>query len=96
MRTKKQIARRTKATCAAQKDLSRIAHQIANQLTVINLSCFKLRCAAGAPLPVSILENIERVEKAVAEVTSLVQALHLEENPTHTSDLCLLDSPQDR
>jgi hypothetical protein len=95
VRAKKHLACPTKPTCAVQKDLSRIAHQIANQLTVINLSCFKLRCAADNVLPVLFLENIEIVQRAVIEITSLVQTLQLEGNPAQTR-CCLLDSPQDR
>jgi len=62
--------------------LDRLAHQIVNQLTVINLSCFKLRATvkdAGA----SVNADIDRLENAVTEMNDLVEILsRLEDQPT--------------
>jgi hypothetical protein len=67
----------------AQEDLHRFAHEIANQLTIINLSCFKLRGALAKGLPASPLGDLERVERAVLEMTNLVQTLgRPEDDPT--------------
>jgi len=54
-------------------NLHRLAHEMINQLTVIQLSCFKLRGDAGQGLSRSETDNIEQVEKAVAEITLLVE-----------------------
>jgi hypothetical protein len=54
--------------------IDRLAHQIANQLTVINLTCFKLR-GAIKDLPQSIDTDIETLESAVAEMNNLVELL---------------------
>ena len=51
-------------------------HELANQLTVINLNCFKLRGTIAKLLSGSSLDELERVEKAVVEMTNLVQSLH--------------------
>jgi hypothetical protein len=57
------------------QDLHRLAHEIANQLTVINLSCFRIRGNAAKALPASSLRNLERVERAIAEITAFVETL---------------------
>jgi hypothetical protein len=54
--------------------IDRLAHQIANQLTVINLTCFKLR-GAIKDIPQSMDTDIERLESAVAEMNNLVELL---------------------
>lgn len=74
-------ALRTKMTFAGQPDLRRLAHQIANQLTVINLSCFKLRHGVTNDPPTASLGDIERVERAVEEITRFVRTLQTEEDP---------------
>ena len=62
--------------------LDRLAHQIVDQLTVINLCCFKLRATlkdSGA----SVNADIDRLENAVTEMNVLVEILsHLEGQPT--------------
>ena len=62
--------------------MDRLAHQIVNQLTVINLGCFKLRATlkdAGA----SVNADIDQLENAVSEMNVLVEILsHLEDQPT--------------
>lgn len=55
--------------------VERVAHQIANQVTVINLTCFKLRVAIKTP-PASVEADIERLEHAVAEMNNLVEILN--------------------
>lgn len=85
----RQRARQAKKT-RAQEDLHHFAHEIANQLTIINLSCFKLRGALAKGLPASSLGDLERVEGAVMEMTRLVQTLHRpEDDPAPTT------TPQD-
>lgn len=59
-------------------DLAHLAHQIANQLTVINFTCFKLR--AGLKNTTHPLQaDIGRLQNAVEEMQSLVEILsHLQ------------------
>lgn len=66
-------------------DLRRLAHEIANQLTVINLSCYKIRGALAQGHASSISSDTERVEKAVGEITSLIQSLSLIEADSNLS-----------
>jgi hypothetical protein len=54
--------------------LDRLAHEIVNQITVINLSCFKLR-ATLKNVAATVNPDIERLEKAVAEMNSLIEML---------------------
>ena len=59
-------------------DLGNLAHQIANQLTVINLTCFKLN-AALQNTEHPLHADIGRLQSAVEEMQSLVELLsHLE------------------
>jgi len=51
-----------------------LAHQIVNQLTVINLSCFKLRVTLK-DIAASTAGDIERLQNAVAEMNRLVEGL---------------------
>ncbi len=70
-------------------------HELANQLTVINLNCFKLRGTIAKLLSGSSLDELERVEKAVVEMTNLVQSLHqVEESaPPQTSHPAVQSPP---
>ena len=59
--------------------MERLAHQMANQITVINLTCFKL-CTILKNAGAAVNADIERLEKAVSEMNVLVEILsHLEE-----------------
>ncbi len=65
-----------------REDIHRIVHEVANQLTVINLSCSKLRGTVAKLLSGSSLDELERVERAVLEMTTLVRSLRqVEEDP---------------
>ncbi|HKY09283.1 MAG TPA: hypothetical protein VJQ55_13615 [Candidatus Binatia bacterium] len=77
----KERSRPPKHLSGAADGLRRIAHEIANQLTIVNLSCFRIRGKAKALPPLS-LEDLARVEQAVIDISNLVQALReLESEP---------------
>jgi hypothetical protein len=87
LRRSKETSRQAKKTRAPRDDIHRLVHEIANQLTIINLSCFKLRAAAAKGLPATPLEELENVERAVVEMTNLIQILRRPENePTSTTN----------
>jgi hypothetical protein len=65
--------------------IDRLAHQIVNQLTVVNLTCFKLR-AAIKDIPQSMDADVERLESAVAEMNSLVELLNRLQEQTNPSE----------
>jgi hypothetical protein len=71
------FAKNSRATARAKKGrplrLDRLAHEMANQLTIMNLGCFKIRAAVRS-LGDPIVADIARIEKAVAEMTSLIEA----------------------
>ena len=70
--------KRRRARRPRSVDLGHLAHQIANQLTVLNLSCFKLS-AALKNTPQPLQDDIGRLQNAVEEMQSLVEILsHLE------------------
>jgi hypothetical protein len=46
-----------------------------NQLTIMNLSCFKFRAVAESCWPASLLVEIEHMEHAVTEMTSLLESV---------------------
>jgi hypothetical protein len=46
-----------------------------NQLTIMNLSCFKFRAAAESCCSLSLLVEVERIEHAVTEMTSLLESV---------------------
>lgn len=52
-----------------------LVHEIMNQLTVINLCCFKFRAAAKAAPEPSLLADLEKMEKAVVDLASLLEDL---------------------
>jgi hypothetical protein len=60
--------------------LDRLSHEFVNQLTVINLSCFRIRALSPADSARSVLAEIERIEKAVTEVTKLLASLPTKED----------------
>ena len=59
--------------------LDRLSHGFVNQLTVINLSCFRIRAVTPADGTPVVLAESERIEKAVAEVTELLASLPTKE-----------------
>jgi len=67
-------ARRRKKPRVPRNEFHRITHEIANQLTIINLSCFKLRGALANEIA-SVTGNLEKVERAVFEIATLIQVL---------------------
>ena len=66
-------ARRQQSDSPAAR-LRPLAHQIVNQLTVINLSCFKLRVTLK-DIAANAAGDIERLQHAVAEMNRLVEVL---------------------
>jgi hypothetical protein len=55
-------------------DMAGLAHKIVNQLTVINLTCFKLRAVVKHTSAVDPVD-IARLENAVDEMHGLVESL---------------------
>ena len=68
---KKTRSRKQAPEDASASETQRLVHEIVNQLTVMNLCCFKFR-AAQAYLPPSSLADIDRMEAAVAEIAALL------------------------
>ena len=56
---------------ASASETHRLVHEIVNQLSVMNLCCFKFRAAAEAGVP-SSLTDIDRLENAVTEIAALL------------------------
>ncbi len=63
-------------------DLQHLLHEILNQLTVMNLCCFKFRAAAKQSCHPTLLVEIERMEHAVIEITSLLGKISESVKPT--------------
>lgn len=82
------LARRRKKPRVPRNNFYRIAHEIANQLTIINLSCFKLRGALANEIA-SVSGNLDKVERAVLEIATLIQVLPSpeDESPSQTNGL---------
>lgn len=68
---KKTRSRKQTPEDASASETHRLVHEIVNQLSVMNLCCFKFR-AAQAYLPPSSLADIDRMETAVAEIAALL------------------------
>ena len=68
---KKTRSRKQAPEDASASETQRLVHEIVDQLTVMNLCCFKFR-AAQAYLPPSSLADIDRMESAVAEIAALL------------------------
>ena len=68
------LTRRKKKPRVPRNEVHRITHEIANQLTIINLSCFKLRGALANEIA-SVTGNLDKVERAVFEIATLIQVL---------------------
>ena len=60
--------------------LSRLTHQMANQLTVLHLTCFRLRALVDAGQCASETE-LARLECAIDEMQQLVELLNSIEEP---------------
>ena len=71
---------------ASTSETQRLVHEIVNQLSVMNLCCFKFR-AAQAYLPPSSLADIDRMENAVTEIAALLGNIAKSKTPKP------LDSP---
>jgi hypothetical protein len=56
-------------------ELHPVVHKMLNQLTIMNLSCFKFRAAAESCCSLSLLVEVERIEHAVTEMTSLLESV---------------------
>lgn len=69
-------APQTKTPRPARDDLRRIAHELANQLTIVNLSCSKLRAACAKDLASIYARDLDNVETAVAAMAGLMRTLH--------------------
>lgn len=60
-------------------DLRRLAHELINQLTVINLSCFKIRSGTVAENEPAILNQLDLIEKTVAEAAEILANLSVDD-----------------
>ena len=56
-------------------DLRRLSHELINCLTVVNLSCFKIRGIPAVDRDPGILDQLETIEKTVAEAAELLVKL---------------------
>ena len=78
--------------------IDRIAHDIVNQLSVINLSCCELRNSAADKLEADQLKEFKRIEIAVENAADMVQQLRAvvvqDHSPTRTH--ISLESPLNR
>jgi len=83
---KKTRSRKQAPEDASASETHRLVHEIVNQLTVMNLCCFKFR-AAQAYLPPSSLADIDRMENAVTEIAALLGNIAKSKTPKP------LDSP---
>jgi hypothetical protein len=61
-------------------DLRRLSHELVNHLTVINMSCFKIRGVAAVEMESEILNQIELIEKIVAEAAELLANLSVDDS----------------
>lgn len=73
--TKDKKVRTQKSPPPPGSELHHWVHEMLNQLTIMNLSCFKSRTAAESCCPSSLLVEIERMEQAVTEMTSLLESV---------------------
>ena len=83
---KKTRSRKQAPEDASASETQRLVHEIVNQLSVMNLCCFKFR-AAQAYLPPSSLADIDRMENAVTEIAALLGNIAKSKTPKP------LDSP---
>jgi hypothetical protein len=83
---KKTRSRKQTPEDASTSETQRLVHEIVNQLSVMNLCCFKFR-TAQAYLPPSSLADIDRMENAVTEIAALLGNIAKSKTPKP------LDSP---
>ncbi len=83
---KKTRSRKQAPEDASASETHRLVHEIVNQLTVMNLCCFKFRAAAEARVP-SSLTDIDRMENSVTEIAALLGNIAKSKTPKP------LDSP---
>jgi hypothetical protein len=76
------LQRHPKKRRRRSSDLRRLSHEFINQLTVINLSCFRIRAIATMESSPTVLAELERIEKTVAEVTEMLANLPAEDDAT--------------
>ena len=76
-------------------NLDKFAHEVLNQLTVINLSCFRLRIDTRADANGAILVELERIEKGISELTELLTTLPQETHAaaTHEAESSAQEAP---
>lgn len=80
--TKKNKLRKRKTYKPPSCEIHQLIHEVLNQLTVMNLCCFKFRMAAAELLRPSVLADIDRIESAVIEITTLLEKLSQAKTPT--------------
>lgn len=83
---KKTRSRKQTLEDASASETHRLVHEIVNQLSVMNLCCFKFRAAAEARVP-SSLTDIDRMENSVTEIAALLGNIAKSKTPKP------LDSP---
>ena len=67
--------RKQKSASSRESERHHPFHEILNELTVINLCCGKFRVVAEQSRHTSLLVDIERMEHAVIEMTSLLEKI---------------------
>jgi hypothetical protein len=70
---KKNKTRKPKSIEPPSPDLRQLIHEMFNQLTVMNLCCFKFRGAVGRTIDLALLADVDRMEKAIADLTVLLE-----------------------
>ena len=73
MSTKDKKLRKQKSASSQESERHHPFHEILNELTVINLCCGKFRVVAEQSHHPSLLVDIEGMERAVIEMTSLLE-----------------------
>jgi hypothetical protein len=72
---KRNKIRKPKSENCPPPDLRQLVHEIFNQITVMNLCCFKFRVAVAPLSDAQLVSDIERMESATAELTTLLENL---------------------
>ena len=67
--------RKQKSASSRESERHHPFHEILNELTVINLCCGEFRVVAEQSRHTSLLVDIERMEHAVIEMTSLLEKI---------------------
>jgi hypothetical protein len=69
-------------------ELQQLVHELTNQLTIMNLSCFKFRAAVVNVLDRSVSVEIDRIERTVSDMTSSLAKLPQAINATAVGSSC--------